>query len=197
MWTSSQSSFSSLLYFPLHFIFESGESERFRQGWIGVGRSCLYLRYRKNYLKLLSSETLKLTQGEETEEGRTNFRSGVERTTAHWRGDDGEPRIIEFLFQKLETRSFLEFPSPQEQGCKALQQGWLLLQPPDSCEWARPGSSFVSGAGALEGRAGAMLCVRWPPGLHLTFPEGLAPRAPGGGTGLGGPGRQPLGGRLT
>lgn len=123
MWTSSQSSFSSLLYFPLHFIFESGESERFRQGWIGVGRSCLYLRYRKNYLKLLSSETLKLTQGEETEEGRTNFRSGVERTTAHWRGDDGEPRIIEFLFQKLETRSFLEFPSPQEQGCKALQQG--------------------------------------------------------------------------
>lgn len=23
-----------------------------------------------------------------------------------------------------------------------------------------------------------MLCVRWPPGLHLTFPEGLAPRAP-------------------
>ena len=122
MWTSSQSSFSSLLYFPLHFIFESGESERFRRGWIGVGRSCLYLRYRKYYRKLLSSETLKLTQGEETEEERTKFRSGVERTTAHWGGDDGEPRIIEFLFQKLETRSFLEFPSPQEQGCKALQQ---------------------------------------------------------------------------
>lgn len=34
------------------------------------------------------------------------------------------------------------------------------------------------GAGALEDRAGITLCVGWPPGLHLTFLEGLAPRAP-------------------
>lgn len=108
---------SPISYISPFTLFSNPKSERFRQGWIGVGRSCLYLRYRRNYRKLLSSEILKLTQGEETEEGRTNFRSGVQR------GDDGEPRAIEFLFQKLETRSFLEFPSPQEQGCKALQQG--------------------------------------------------------------------------
>ena len=47
----------------------------------------------------------------------------MERTTAQWGGGDGEPGIIEFLSQKLETRSFLESPSPPEQGCTALQLG--------------------------------------------------------------------------
>lgn len=66
---------------------------------------------------------------------------------------------------------------------EALQQGWLLLQPPDGCEWARPGSSFFSGAGALEGRAGghAVCCVasRAPPNFQRGWlPGPLSPCSP-------------------
>ena len=66
---------------------------------------------------------------------------------------------------------------------EALQQGWLLLQPPDGCEWARPGSSFFSGAGTLEGRAGghAVCCVAsWaPPNFQRGWlPGPLSPCSP-------------------
>ena len=148
---------SPISYISPFTLFSNPKSERFRQGWIGVGRSCLYLRYRRNYRKLLSSEILKLTQGEETEEGRTNFRSGVQR------GDDGEPRAIEFLFQKLETRSFLK-----NKAAKPFSRAAEVARRPRRRRLSS--GSQQTAFQTLAGRSGALSSVPSPPGGAAAAP---------------------------
>lgn len=78
----------------------------------------------RNHCKQLSSETLELTQGEETEEGRTNIRSGVWKEQLRTgEGAMGNLEIIKLLSQKLETRDFLESPLLKNQAATPLQQG--------------------------------------------------------------------------
>lgn len=87
-------------------------------------RRCLRLRYMRNHCKQLSSETLELTQGEETEEGRkTSVEICDEDNCARGRGAVGNREIIEFLSQKLETRDFLESSLLNNKAARPLQQG--------------------------------------------------------------------------
>ena len=61
---------------------------------------------------------------EETEEGRTNVRSGVwKEQLLTGEGSMRSREILEFLSQNLETRDFLESPLLKNKAATPLQQG--------------------------------------------------------------------------